>query len=70
MKTTASNGHNDVLANSSTKSLNKFAILQLQLLNKNTLHYSSDIEAEGDYDFENDEIYVDWEAISNRNTFL
>lgn len=70
MKTTASNGHKHTLANNPEKSLNNFAMVQLHLLNKNTLHYGSDIETEGDYDFENDEIYVDWEAISNRNAFL
>lgn len=70
MKTTSSNGRKDALANNSEKSLNSSAILQLHLLNKNTLHYGSDVETEGDYDFENDEIYVDWEAISNRNAFL
>ncbi len=64
MKTTTSNTKL-ASANSSEKSLSKYAILQLLILNKNTLHYGNNEEIEGDYDFENDEIYVDWEAISN-----
>lgn len=65
MKTTTLSTHNFTSFHSSEKPLSNFAIIQLLLLNKNTLHYGSDEESEGDYDYENDEIYVDWDVIGS-----